>query len=121
MGQSMFKRILATAYGDFHFNKVMKSDSRWLTKFASGTMLATLDPSAMLAGTINWGLRLGSGRTGAGNQVLGAWNQGAKYGNIIGTVAWGFANADNPLKAASSFALAGIDLYDKLKLGEYTE
>ena len=121
MGQSMFKRILATAYGDFHFNKVMKSDSRWLTKFASGTMLATLDPSAMLAGTINWGLRLGSGRTGAGNQVLGAWNQGARYGNIIGTVAWGFANADNPLKAASSFALAGIDLYDKFKLGEYTE
>ncbi len=121
MGQSMFKRILATAYGDFHFNKVMQSDSRWLTKFASGTMLATLDPSAMLAGTINWGLRLGSGRTGAGNQVLGAWNQGARYGNIIGTIAWGFANADNPLKAASSFALAGIDLYDKLKLGEYTE
>ena len=121
MGQSMFKRILATVYGDFHFNKVLTSNAGKLSKFASGTLLATLDPMAMMVGSLNWGLKLGSGRVGSGNQVRGAWNEGARYGNILGTVAWGLANADNPIKAASSFALAGIDLYDKLKLGEYTE
>ena len=73
----------------------------------------------MLAGTVSWALRLGNGRTGSGNQVLGAWSFGAKYGNIIGTAAWGFANADNPIKAAGSFALAGMDLFSKLDLGEW--
>ena len=121
MGQSTVKRILATAYGDFHFNKVLTSNAKGFTKFGSGLVLATLDPMAMMIGTISWGVKLGSGRVGSGNQVRGAWSKGARYGNILGTVAWGLTNADNPIKAAGSFALAGIDLYDKLKLGEYTE
>ena len=119
MGQSTLRRMLAAAYGDFHFNKVLKGSSGKLAKFASGLTLATLDPSAMLAGTVSWALRLGNGRTGSGNQVLGAWSLGAKYGNIIGTAAWGFANADNPIKAAGSFALAGMELFSKLDLGEW--
>ena len=119
MGQSMLRRVAAHAYGEFHFNKVMKGDHRWITKFASGTVLATLDPMAMMGGTLNWGIRLHNGRTGSGNQVLGAWSTGAKYGNIIGTVAWGLANADNPIKAAGSFALAGMELFNKLEVGEY--
>ena len=119
MGQSMLRRVAAHAYGQFHFNKVMNGNHRWITKFASGTVLATLDPMAMMGGTLNWGIRLHNGRTGSGNQVLGAWSTGAKYGNIIGTVAWGLANADNPIKAAGSFALAGMELFNKLEVGEY--
>ena len=119
MGQSLLKRTLAAVYGDFHFNKVLTSNAGKLAKFGSGLALATLDPMAMMVGTINWGLRLGNGRTGSGNQVLGAWSSGAKYGNIIGTVAWGLTNADNPVKAAGAFAMAGIEAFDKFKLGEY--
>ena len=119
MGQSTFRRLAAHAYGEFHFNKVLTSGSGKLTKFASGLTLATLDPTAMMIGTANWALRLHNGRTGSGNQVLGAWSTGAKYGNILGTVAWGFANADNPIKAAGSFALAGAELFNKLELDDY--
>jgi tetratricopeptide (TPR) repeat protein len=119
MGQSMFRRVAAHAYGQFHFNKVLTSNAGKITKFGSGLALATLDPMAMMVGTLNWGMRLHNGRTGSGNQVLGAWSTGAKYGNIIGTVAWGLANADNPIKAAGSFALAGMELFNKLEVGEY--
>ena len=119
MGQSTFKRAAAYAYGKFHFEKVLTSNAGKLTKFGSGLALATLDPMAMMIGTVNWGLRLHNGRTGSGNQVLGAWSTGAKYGNILGTVAWGLTNADNPIKAAGSFALAGAELFNKLEVGEY--
>ena len=121
MSQSVLRRTLAVAYRDFHFNKVLTSGQNKFLKFASGTVLATLDPAAMLGGTINWMLRLNNGRVGNTNQVLGAWSTGAKYGSTIGTVAWGFANANNPIKAAGSFALAGVDLFNKLELGEFAE
>ena len=66
--------MFSIKYGQFHFNKVMNGDHRWITRFLSGTVLATLDPMAMMGGSLNWGVRLHNGRTGSGNQVLGAWN-----------------------------------------------
>ena len=119
MGQSTLRRVAAHAYGQFHFNKVLTSNAGKIAKFGSGLALATLDPMAMMVGTTNWAIRLHNGRTGSGNQVLGAWSTGAKYGNILGTVAWGLTNADNPIKAAGSFALASMELFNKLEVGEY--
>ncbi len=121
MGQSIFRRAAAIAYSDFHFNKVLKSTSR-TGKFASGLALATLDPSAMLFGTLNWMAKLNDGRVSRkGDQVLGSWSRGARFGTAIGTAAWGLANADNPLIATTSFALAGIELTRRFELGDFAE
>ena len=119
MRMGLIRRVAATAYSDFHFNKVLTSTRSGLTKKASGALLATLDPMAMMAGTTNWVLRLNNGRVGNGKQVLGAWSKGAKFGSTAGTVMWGIANADNPAMAATSFALAGADLFKKLELDDY--
>ena len=120
MGQSMLRRMVAVGYGRFHFNTVLKSANvNKLGKFASGMVMATLDPSAMLGGGLNFALRLNNGRVGRGDKALGAFSAGAKAGSAIGTMAWGIANADNPLKATASFAVAGIDIFKNFELGEY--
>ena len=121
MGQSMLMRTAAVAYSKFHFNKVLESNLNGFKKFASGAILATLDPAAMLGGTTNWVLKLNNGRVGKGDKALGAWSSGAKIGSQIGTVAWGLANADNPLKAATSFAMIGVDLFENLEVGSFIE
>jgi hypothetical protein len=117
MGQSMLMRGAAVAYSKFHFNHVLTSSAGKTKKFLSGAILATLDPTAMMAGTTNWVLKLNNGRVGKGDKVLGAWSTGAKFGSNLGTIAWGIANADNPLKATTSFALAAADAYKKLEVG----
>ena len=117
MGQSMFARAAAVAYGRFHFDKVLTSNVGKTKKFISGAILATLDPTAMMAGTVNLVTRLNNGRVGKGDKALGAWSAGAKFGSNLGTVAWGIANADNPLKAVASFTLASVDAYKKLEVG----
>ena len=120
MSQSILHRAIAVGYSDFHFNKVLKGNSK-IAKFASGTLLATLDPSAMLGGTLNWVKSLNNGRTGGANQVMGSWSRGAQVGSSIGTLMWGYANADNPFKAATSFAMAGANLFNKLDMQEFGE
>ena len=117
MGQSLLRRSAAYAYRKFHFDSVLTSNVGGFKKFASGAVLATLDPGAMLGGSIAWALRLNNGRVSKGDKPLGAFSTGAKYGSAVSTVAWGFANADNPLKAATSFGLVAMDLFKDLELG----
>ena len=119
IGQSMFKRVAVELYKNYHFNHVLVNSTSRLGRFASGTLMVTLDPAAMLGGTIGFMRGLNNGRVGRGNQPMGAFSQGAKIGSTIGTFAWAYGNADNPFKAAASFALAGIDAYNKLELGEF--
>jgi hypothetical protein len=121
MGQGLLLKTAAVAYSKFHFNQVLESNLSGFKKWTSGAILATLDPAAMLGGTTNWVLKLNNGRVGKGDKALGAWSSGAKVGSQIGTLAWGFANADNPLKAATSFAMIGVDLFENLELGSYIE
>lgn len=124
-GQSMLRRALAVGYSKFHFDKVMNMSTTTpfnkAKKFGSGVVLATLDPGAMLGGTLYWLKNLGNGRTGDGSQVLGAWNKGAKVGSSVSTAIWAFSNADNPFEAALSFGAIGIDLYNKFEIGEFAE
>ena len=124
-GQSMLRRALAVGYSRFHFEKVMNMSTTTpfnkAKKFGSGVVLATLDPGAMLGGTLYWMKNLGNGRVGDGSQVLGAWNKGAKVGSSVSTAIWAYANADNPFEAALSFGAIGIDLYNKFEIGEFAE
>ena len=124
-GQSVLRRALAIGYSRFHFDKVMTMSTtkpfNKAKKFGSGVVLATLDPGAMLGGTLYWLKNLGNGRTGDGSQVLGAWNKGAKVGSTVSTAVWAYANADNPFEAALSFGAIGIDLYNKFEVGEFAE
>ena len=124
-GQSVLRRALAIGYSRFHFDKVMTMSTTTpfnkAKKLGSGVVLATLDPGAMLGGTLYWLKNLGNGRTGDGSQVLGAWNKGAKVGSSVSTAIWAYANADNPFEAALSFGAIGIDLYNKFEIGEFAE
>ena len=124
-GQNIFQRALAVGYGKFHFNKVLNMNQTGFgnkaKKFASGTVLATLDPMAMMGGTTSWLLRLGNGRSGDGSQPLGAFSRGAKIGHNLGNLYWAYQSADNPFMAAASFGAAAIDIYNSLEIGEFAE
>ena len=125
MGQGVIRRLLARTYRDFHFNKVLTKPQFGIgnkaTKFLSGMVMTTLDPSAMLGGTIGWMLRLNNGRVGDGRQRIGAFSQGAKIGGAIGDVAWAWAHADDPLSGAIAFGALAGDIYRKFELGEFAE
>lgn len=114
--QTPLQHLGAIGAATFHFGVALNSDSA-ITRGLSGIHLATRSPSAMLGGTLNWMLRLNNGKQG-GTNPLGAWDTGAKYGSILGTVGWGIANADNPIKATTSFAAAGSMLAHQLNIGD---
>ena len=119
MGQSMLRRGAAYAYSKIHFNTVLKSGNiGGFKKFASGAVMATLDPAAFLFGGVNFAVGLNNGRVGKGDQALGKFSRGAKFGSKVGTIAWGIANADNPLEAGLSFAAIGADLFADLEIGQ---
>ena len=125
MGQGFIRRGLARGYREFHFNKVLTEASTTFggktKKFASGMALATLDPMAMLGGTLEWTLRLNNGRHGDGTQELGAWSHGAKIGGTLGDFAWAWSQADNPLTSMVAFGALAGDIYNKYELKEYAE
>ena len=124
-GQGFIRRGLARGYRDFHFNKIMtQANSQFgnkAKKFASGAVLATLDPATLLGGGIEWMLRLNNGRHGDGKQVLGAYSHGAKIGGTVGDVVWAWSQADNPLTGAIAFGALAADIYTKYEVGEYLE
>ena len=125
MGQNVLQRMVARGYREFHFSKVMNMNSvgfgNKAKKFASGAVLATLDPAAMLVGSLNWGINLNNGRKGKGNQQLGAWSKGAKLGGHLGDIAWAWSQADDPLSGAIAFGAVAGDLYRKLEIDEFAE
>ena len=124
-GQSIFRRALARGYREFHFEKVMTRNSigfgNKAAKFASGTVLATLDPAAFLGGGLGFLIRLNNGRNGKGNQSLSAFSKGAKIGGAVGDVVWAWNQADDPLSGAIAFGALAGDLWRKFELGEFAE
>ena len=118
IGQSLLMRSAAVAYKKFHFDSVLTSNASGFKKFMSGAVLATLDPAAMLGGGLNFAIGLNDGGVSKGDKPLGKFSTGAKIGSTIGTLAWGWHNADNPIKAGLSFAAAGIDLFNEYELGD---
>ena len=125
MGQGFIRRALARGYREFHYSKVLTDASTTFggkfKKGASGMVMATLDPAAMLGGTVEWMLRLNNGRHGDGKQELGAWSHGAKIGGTLGDVAWAWSQADNPFTSMIAFGALAGDIYNKYELKEYAE
>lgn len=124
-GQSIFRRALARGYREFHYGKVLNRANTGVFnkagKFASGAVLATLDPAAFLGGGLGFLMRLNNGRNGDGRQKLGAYSKGAKIGGMIGDAYWAWHEADNPLSGAIAFGALAGDIYRKLDLGEFAE
>ena len=79
--------------------------------------MATANPTALLGAGIEFGSKLGMHAVGGGSNLLNV-ERGAKVGSILGTVGWGIANAENPLKAMSSFAFAGEALSTLMETSE---
>ena len=125
MDQGVIRRMLVRTYRDFHFEKVLTRRNMGFqnkaSKFLSGTVLATLDPAAMLGGTLGLAVRLNNGRVGNGRQKLGAFSTGARMGSVLGDAAWAWAHADDPLSGAIAFGALAGDIYRKFELGEFTE
>ena len=124
-GQSLLRRALARGYREFHYEKVLSNNNVGFLnkagKFGSGAVLATLDPAAMLGGTLNWMMRLNNGRNGDGRQKLGAFSQGAKIGGTVGDAYWAWSQADDPLSGAIAFGALAGDIYRKFELGDFAE
>ena len=123
--QGVVRRMASRWYRDFHYDKVLTRSTKGITnkalKFGSGLTMATLDPAAMLGGTLSWMLRLNNGRSGDGRQKLGAWSRGAKIGGTIGDAYWAWTQADDPLSGAIAFGALAGDIYKKLNIGEFAE
>lgn len=75
-------------------------------KWGSAALMATANPAALLGAGIEFGAKLGVNALGGGSKLLNI-ERGAKWGSVIGTIGWGLTNAENPFKAAASFAIAG--------------
>lgn len=120
-GQSLPRHALAAGAAYLHFNhkylidKVLMDEK--IIKQGSAALMYLTNPSAMLGSGIAWGLNLGKRAIG-GNSNLSNIELGGKIGATIGTIGWGLANAENPIKAASSFAIAGEMLSKHFKIGE---
>ena len=118
--QSILRRVAVGLYSNFHFNNVLVNSTSKFNRFASGTVMATLDPMAMMGGTLEFLWHsINNGGVGRGNRSMGAFSHGAKVGSSIGTAIWAYQNADNPVHAAISFALGAVDIYNKMDLGEF--
>ena len=123
--QGVIRRSLARGYRKFHYDKVLNKSTRGFSnaamKFGSGMIMTTLDPAAMLGGTLGFLNRLNNGRNGDGRQKLGAFSRGAKIGGKVGDAYWAWTQADNPLSGAIAFGALAGDLYQNLKFGEFAE
>lgn len=107
-GQTPLEHAAAIGSTALYFN-LKKNGVKGAAKWGSAALMATANPSALLGSGIEFGSRLGINAIGGGTNL---WNieRGAKIGSIVGTIGWGLANAENPLKAMSSFAIAGETL-----------
>lgn len=113
--QSMLGHAIGTASAALFMNIGKFTDETYLKYLAGGAMALT-NPASLLgmgaAGVWNLGVKA-SGIGSKTNIELGAG-----IGATIGSIAWGWNNAENPLKAASSFAIAGETLFKYLKMDE---
>lgn len=107
-GQSPLEHAVAVGSSALYFNLKSKG-AKGAAKWGSAAFMATANPAALLGAGMEFGMKLGITAIGGGSN---SWNieRGAKWGSVIGTIGWGLANTENPLKAATSFAVAGETL-----------
>ena len=104
-GQSFGRHLAAVGSSALYFG-LSNTNINPIGKYAAGALMAGLNPTALLGMGLEFGANLGVKAVGGGSNLLNV-ERGAKIGSIVGTVGWGLANAENPFKAAASFAVAG--------------
>ena len=110
--QSMLQHAGSIAATALYMNIGKFTDQSHL-KYLSGALMVATSPTALLgAGAAGiWNLGMKATKINAKTNI----ELGAGIGAALGSVAWGWNNAENPLKAATSFALAGETLAKYLK------
>lgn len=104
-GQNPIEHAAAIGSSALYFH-LKKNGVKGAAKWGSAALMATANPAALLGAGVEFGTKLGITAIGGGSNLLNI-ERGAKWGSVIGTIGWGLANAENPLKAATSFAIAG--------------
>lgn len=114
-GQGILQHSAAIASTALFHNIGNITDKTYL-KYGSGALMAVLNPTALAGGMVAgmWNLGMKATKINAKTNI----ELGASVGAVLGSVAWGWNNADNPLKAGLSFAMAGEALSKYLKGGE---
>lgn len=106
--KGMLNEALSVGYAVLHFSKVAGKTDKKLVQYGSNILLATLNPTAFVGGSLGYATRLTTGKLlSSGETNLSDFQIGAKIGVTAGAIKWGIDNADNPFKAITSFALAG--------------
>ena len=113
--QNMLQHAIGVGSAALFMNIDKLTDKTYMKYLAGGLMAAT-NPSALLGmGTAGvWNLGVKATKIGTKSNI----ELGAGIGATIGSIAWGWNNAENPLKAASSFAIAGENIAKYLKMDE---
>ena len=107
-GKSLANEAIALGYAYLHFTKIAgKTDSKLLSNVSTFTM-ATLNPASFLGIALGYATRLSNGKMeSSGGSPLTNAQTGAAITTALSAAKYGWDNADNPLKAAATFALAG--------------
>lgn len=118
-GQSFGRHLLSVGSSALYFNMKHLTNNK-LAHYASGALMAGLNPTALLGMGTEFVANLGLKAVGGGSNLLNI-EKGAAVGSVLGTVGWGLANAENPFKAAASFAIAGETVAKYLKVDKLAE
>ena len=115
-GKSLANEAISLGYAYMHFTKIAgKTDSKLLSNVSTFTM-ATLNPASFLGIALGYATRLSNGKMeGNGGGSLTNAQIGAEITTAISAVKYGWDNADNPLKAAATFAVAGSMISHNIK------
>lgn len=115
-GKSLASEAIALGYAYLHFTKIAgKTDSKLLSNVSTFTM-ATLNPASFLGIAMGYAARLSNGKIeGNGGSPLTNAQKGAAITTAISAAKYGWDNADNPLKAAATFAFAGSIVSHNIK------
>lgn len=113
--QSFGRHLAAVGSSALYFGLKNVDGLNPVMKYGAGALMAGLNPTALLGMGMEFGTQLGIKAVGNGSNMLNI-ERGAAIGSVIGTVGWGLANAENPFKAAASFAVAGETISKYLKV-----
>ena len=114
-GQSFGRHLAAVGSSALYFGLKHVDNLSPVMRYGAGALMAGLNPTALLGMGIEFGAQLSLKAIGGGSNMLNV-ERGAAIGSVVGTVGWGLANAENPFKAAASFAVAGESIARYLKV-----
>lgn len=112
-GQSMLRHAGAIASTALFMN-IGKLTSESYLKYGAGALMATANPTSLLGMGVAALWNLGVRTTDIGKKTN--IEVGAGIGSALGSIAWGWNNAENPIKASASFAFAGETIAKYLKM-----